>query len=90
MALMKVIWGRHAGQRLSEWSRKRNITAQQVEAVVTSPEQIVAGHAGLQVAQSRMEHGLLRVPFFEVEGDRKIVTVYWTSRITRYWRRNAN
>ena len=82
---MKVIWTEHAEHRLLEWSNNRGITRKQVEAVVISPEQNVAGHAGLQVAQSRMDHGLLRVPFFEVEGGRKIVTVYWTSHISRYW-----
>ena len=64
--------------------------ASKLKTVVIAPVQIVAGHAGLQVAQSRMDEGLLRVPFFEVEGTRKIVTVYWTSQITRYWRPDAN
>ena len=53
-------------------------------------EQIVIGHSDLQVAQSRRSHGLLRVPFLEVEGCRKIVTVYWTSQTGRYWRPDAN
>lgn len=87
---MKVVWTEHAEHRLLEWSKKRGVTRAQVETVVISPEQIVAGHADLQVAQTRMGRGLLRVPFFELEGGRKIVTVYWTSQITRYWRPDAN
>ena len=82
---MKVVWTEHAERRLLEWSLKRSISREKVEAVVLSPEQVVQGHAGLSVAQSRMGRGLLRVPFFEVEADRKIVTVYWTSRVNRYW-----
>lgn len=87
---MRVLWTKHAKRRLLEWSKERGITREQVEAVVISPEQIVAGHAGLRVAQTRIDYGLLRIPFFEVEGDRKIVTVYWTSRINRYWRDDAS
>jgi hypothetical protein len=41
-------------------------------------------------AQCRMGPGLLRVPFFEVEGGREIVTVYWAIQINRYWRPDAN
>ncbi len=87
---MNVVWTEHAEHRLLEWSKKRSVTREQVETVVIAPEQIVAGHAGLQVAQSRMGTGLLRIPFFELEGARKIVTVYWTSQITRYWRPDEN
>ena len=29
---------------------------------------------------------LLRVPFVEIEGRRKVLTVYWTSKIERYWK----
>jgi hypothetical protein len=82
---MNVVWTDHAQQRLAEWSRRREITREAIEAIVRSPAQVVAGHAGLQVAQSKMENGLWRVPFFDLEGGRKIVTVYWTSRINRYW-----
>lgn len=50
-----------------------------------SPERIVAGHSGLLVAQTRLLGGLLRVPFFDVEGTRVMVTMYWTSQTLRYW-----
>ena len=85
VAAMNVVWTDHAQRRLAEWSRRREITREAIEAIVRSPDQVVAGHAGLQVAQSKMENGLWRVPFFDLEGGRKIVTVYWTSRINRYW-----
>lgn len=38
------------------------------------------------VAQARIRKGLLRVPFVEIEGKRKILTVYWTSKVERYWK----
>jgi len=87
---MNVAWTEHAEHRLLEWSRRRGITREQVEDTVVTPAQIVPGHAGLYIAQSRMGPGLLRVPFFEVEDSRTIVTVYWTSQINRYWRPDAN
>ena len=36
----------------------------------------------------KMVRGLLRVPFVEVEEGRKILTVYWTSRVEKYWEVN--
>ena len=82
---MEIAWTNHARRRLIEWSKTRGVTQEKVEAVARQPEQIVTGHADLYVAQARIDNGLLRVPFFEVEGVRTIVTVYWTSRIHRYW-----
>ena len=35
---------------------------------------------------ARRGNGLLRVPFVEAEGERKILTVYWTSKVEKYWR----
>jgi len=38
------------------------------------------------IAQSRNRDGLLRVLFIQ-EGDaRKIITVYWTSKVEKYWK----
>lgn len=62
------------------------MTRQEVEQLVLGPEQIVGGDAGLRVAQSRRGQGLLRAPFLDIEGHRKIVTVYYTSRVERYWK----
>jgi len=39
-----------------------------VETVVAVPEQIVPGDLGIQVAQSRWQDGLLRIPFVDVAG----------------------
>lgn len=49
------------------------------------PGQIVPGDMDALVAQAKTRKGLLRVPFVEIEGKIKLLTVYWTSKIDRYW-----
>jgi len=82
---MKIIWTFHAEQRQEEWSKKFGVTKEEVENLLKNPEQIVQGHIDVLVAQGKMHNGLLRVPFKEVEKDRKVLTVYWTSKIEKYW-----
>jgi len=84
---MKIIWTKHAEDRQKEWERKLEITRQKVENLMYSPEQIVPGDMNILVAQSKFLNGLLRAPFIEVEEDRKIVTVYWTSKVEKYWKK---
>lgn len=83
---MLIIWTKHAEERQNEWQKKLGITQQEVESILINPEQIVSGDQGALVAQTRKANGLLRVPFIEVEGNRKSLTVYWTSKVDRYWR----
>jgi hypothetical protein len=83
---MRIIWTRHAEERQKEWEKKLGITRQEVEDLLMNPEQIVPGDRGTSVAQSRRGSGLLRAPFIEVGGDRKILTVYWTSKVEKYWK----
>ncbi len=83
---MRIIWTRHAQERQKEWEKKLGITRQEVEDVLMNPEQIVPGDHGTWAAQSRRGNGLLRVPFIGVGGDRKILTVYRTSRVEKYWK----
>lgn len=61
------------------------MTKELVESVANSPEQIVPGDMDAMVAQSKFENGLIRLPFIETSGTRKILTVYWTSKVERYW-----
>ena len=82
---MEIIWTFHAAQRLEEWSKKFGVTKDEVEHFVKNPEQIVQGHIDVLVAQVKMHNGLLRIPFKKVEKDRKVLTVYWTSKIEKYW-----
>jgi hypothetical protein len=83
---MKVIWTAHAQERQKEWEKKLGITKEEIVNLLDKPEQIVPGDMDVFVAQSRTRNGLLRVLFVEREEERKIVTVYWTSKIERYWK----
>lgn len=83
---MEIIWTRHAVDRQKEWEKTLRITRQEVEALLKDPEQVVLGDREVLVAQGRRGSGLLRVPFVEVGGNRKILTVYWTSKVQKYWK----
>ena len=87
---MKIIWTRHAEERQEQWQKKLNITRQDVEDLVMNPTQVVLGAREAYVAQKKRGIGLLRVPFLEVEGGRKVLTVYWTSRVEKYWKEEYN
>jgi hypothetical protein len=80
---MECLWTRHAEERQQEWQTKLGVTREEVEEVLRHPEQIVAGDQSALIAQSRRDDGLLGVPFLSVGEDRKILTVYWTSRLGR-------
>ncbi len=82
---VEIVWTTHAYERQAEWEKKRGITREQIERLVKDPEQIAPGYRDALVAQARSGGGLLRVPFVEVGGQRKLLTVYWTSCIDRYW-----
>ncbi len=83
---MKIVWTKHAEDRQGEWEKKLRITRQEVENVVRSPEQVVKGDREILVAQAKIHNGVLRVPFMQVGENKKIITIYWTSRVERYWR----
>lgn len=86
---MKIIWTKHGEDRQKEWEKKLGITKQIVENSVLNPDQIVPGDMNVLVAQTKTGNGLLRIPFVEVEGNRKILTVYWTSKIEKYWKKES-
>ncbi|MCU0290220.1 MAG: hypothetical protein MUF15_28025 [Acidobacteria bacterium] len=67
------------------WDKKRRS-----ENLVMNPEQIVPGHMDVLVAQGKMYNGLLRIPFKEIENNRKVLTIYWTSKIEKYWEEVPN
>ena len=76
----------HAEQQL----RERGIDRQLVEETVGDPEQLIKISRNRRVAQ-RVYHRLgkeflLRVVFSEGPCA-EIITAYWTSRISRYWRK---
>ena len=82
--------------RLTEHAReemaRRQIDSDNVATVLATPEQIEFVRQGRNVYQSRIEVGqpprkyLLRV-FVDVDREPpEVVTVYRTSKITKYWR----
>ena len=77
---------KHAENRQKEWERKLGITREEVEAVLNNAEQVVPGDMNVRVAQARKHGGILRVPFVEEKGRRKVITVYWTSKVEKYWK----
>ena len=72
---MEIVWTKHAEERQKKWARRRGITLGDQDALV---------------AQVRREGGLLRAPFIETKGRRKILTVYWTSKAEKYWKEERN
>ena len=79
-------FSKHAEQQLKE----RNIEPELVQETLENPEQIVTAGKNRKVAQRTYQREgkdfVLRVVFFE-QGDLEVVTVYWTSRVSKYRRR---
>jgi len=80
------VLSRHAMEEME----RRGIDPADVEAVLTGPHQVVPGHGGLRVYQSRVESGgkayLLRAVVDDAAEPGTVVTVYRTSKISKYWR----
>jgi hypothetical protein len=83
---VKIIWTKHSEDRQREWEKRLGITKQEVENLVSNPEQIVPGDMGAFIAQVKNRNGLLGVPFTEISEGKKVLTVYWTSKVERYWK----
>ena len=86
---MKIIWTKHADERLKEWEKKISISRQEIDDLLRDPEQVVPGDMTALVAQKKKQNGLLRVPFLAIGEDRKNLTIYWTSKTERYWRKES-
>lgn len=72
--------------------QRRGIPKALVESVVENPQQIVDDIEGMRVYQSQLDFGagkmyLLRVFVVEEGSHLKVVTLYRTSKIRKYWRR---
>lgn len=81
---MQIIWTKHAEERQQQWQQRLEITREEIETVVTQPQQIVTEDDVL-VAQSIRGNGLLRIVFADIGNTRRIITLYWTNQINRYW-----
>jgi hypothetical protein len=86
---MQIVWTKHAQERQQQWEERLRITKEEVEAAVTNPQQIIVEEDVL-VAQIKRGNGLLRVPFVEIGKTRRILTLYWTNQVKRYWQENPN
>jgi hypothetical protein len=77
---------RHAREEME----RRGIDPADVDGVLKQPEQVVPGHGELRVYQARIEaegkQYLLRVVINEAVDPAVVVTVYRTSKVSKYWR----
>lgn len=80
---------RYSAHAISEMA-KRNITCFEVDAVLSTPEQKVTEHEEIVCYQSQVKLSdklyLLRVMVNETTSPFLVVTVYKTSKISKYWR----
>lgn len=72
-------------------AERRGIPVETVQAVAAAPQQVVEGYGGLRVRQSRVEFVdgrlyLVRVVVNDTVEPARIVTVYRTSKVEKYWR----
>ncbi|MDI6788900.1 MAG: hypothetical protein QME51_11060 [Planctomycetota bacterium] len=83
---MEIVFSSYLKVRLEE----RKIATELVRETVSSPQQVVTGKRGRQIAQSKFieqdKEYLLRVIFTEKAGHRLVITAYKTSNIKKYWR----
>ena len=80
---MQVLWTKHTEERQFQWQQRLGITCEDVEEVVQYPQQII--YDDEIIAQSFYGKGLLRVVLIEIGDTRRILTLYWTNQVARYW-----
>ncbi len=80
----QIVWTKHAEERQQQWQQRLGITREEIEQVLTAAQQIVA-EDDVWVAQAKRGNGLLRVVFTEIGNTQRIVTLYWTNQVKRYW-----
>jgi hypothetical protein len=92
MAKLKSVTKYRLTEHAKEEMARRQISQENVANVLAAPEQIEAVRQGRSVYQSRIKTGkppqtyLLRV-FVDVDREPpEVVTVYRTSKVTKYWR----
>lgn len=78
----------HAQEQLEQ----RDIPLTYLESVLTSPQQVIPQSDGTKVYQSQLDWGtgkvyLLRLVVRDDLEPWRVVTLYKTSKISKYWRR---
>jgi hypothetical protein len=81
---MEIVWRKHAENPQQQWQERLGISREEIEAVAENPQQIIVEN-DILVAQSQRGNGLLRVPFVEIGRTRRILTLYCTNQVKRYW-----
>lgn len=76
----------HAEECQKLWEKTLGITKEEIEKVIINPDQIVPGDGEVLIVQSKRGNGLLRVPFINERNVIKVLTVYWTSKVEKYWK----
>jgi hypothetical protein len=84
---MALVLSRHAREEIA----RRGIPQTLVDLVLDNPEQIVPERGGRVAYQSQVDFGggrvfLLRVIVADTVDPAVVVTVYRTSKISKYWR----
>lgn len=85
---MQIVWTKHAEERQQQWQHRLGITREEVEMVISSPQQLMI-EGTVWVAHSQRGKGLLRVVFVEMGNTKRILTLYWTNQIRRYWQEES-
>jgi hypothetical protein len=75
-------------------TRRRSIPVDLLQDVLTNPQQIVPAFGGRKAYQSVLDFGggktlLLRAIVEDWKEPAEVVTVYRTSRIDKYWRKES-
>jgi hypothetical protein len=82
----KVEFTKYAELQIQE----RGIRHEDILNTLNSPGQVLSGKKGRKIAQKKVnrggEKGLLRIIFEEKVNAKVVITVYWTSKIEKYWR----
>ncbi|PSB25230.1 DUF4258 domain-containing protein [Stenomitos frigidus] len=82
---MEIVWTFHAEERQRQWEQRFGITREEIETILLNPEQVVPDDEGVLVAQSRRGNGLLRVAYVQIGSTQRLLTLYWTNQVNRYW-----
>jgi hypothetical protein len=86
--MKKIVWTRHAEERLAQWSSRFSINKEDVKNLISKPSQLIF-EDDVIVTQSKLGNGLLRIVFVEIGSTYRILTLYWTNQVKRYWREDS-
>ncbi len=85
---MQIVWTKHAEERQQQWEARLGITREEVEIVISNPQQLMM-EGNVLVAHSQRGKRLLRVVFVEIGNTKRILTLYWTNQVKRYWQEES-